>query len=130
MIITPNFWRKIAETIGNIRDFYGFCFASERGRKMEYLVKKLIKNEELEKRIKIICSFNKAKCNFTQGRIIDIENSNISFIEPHRVIIKVNGYKLLLLYYDADNIFLYDRSMQIDLAKIELMLSKLKKKVS
>ena len=37
-----------------------------RGEKMEYLVKKLIKNEEWEKRIKIICSFNKAKCNFEQ----------------------------------------------------------------
>ena len=65
---------------------------------MSYNVEKLIKDEELEKKIKLICSFNKAKCNIKQGRIIYIDDSNISFIEPHRIIIKVNSYKLLLLY--------------------------------
>ena len=97
---------------------------------MSYNVEKLIKDEELEKKIKLKCSFNKAKCNIKQGRIIYIDDSNISFIEPHRIIIKVNNYKLLLLYYDDENIFLYDRRMQIDLKKIEIMLSKLKKKVA
>lgn len=97
---------------------------------MSYNVEKLIKDEELEKKIKLICSFNKAKCNIKQGRIIYIDDSNISFIEPHRIIIKVNSYKLLLLYYNEDNLFLYDRRMQIDLKKIEIMLSKLKKKVA
>lgn len=97
---------------------------------MSYNVEKLIKYEELEKKIKLICSFNKAKCNIKQGRIIYIDDSNISFIKPHRIIIKVNSYKLLLLYYNKDNIFLYDKRMQIDLKKIEIMLSKLKKKVA
>ena len=97
---------------------------------MSYNVEKLIKDEELEKKIILICSFNKAKYNIKQGRIIYIDDSNISFIEPHRIIIKVNNYKLLLLYYDDENIFLYDRRMQIDLKKIEIMLSKLKKKVA
>ena len=105
-----------------------FVLPQIRGGKMRYLVKNLIKNEELEKKIKIICSFNKEKCIFKQGKIIDIVDSNISFINPHKIIIKVNGYKLLILYYDADNIFLYDRSMQIDLAKVEIVLSKLKEK--
>lgn len=97
---------------------------------MSYNVEKLIKDEELEKKIKLICSFNKTKCNIKQGRIIYINDSNISFIDPHRIIIKVNSYKLLLLYYDDENIFLYDRRMPIDLKQIEIMLSKLKKKVA
>ena len=37
---------------------------------MSYNVEKLIKDEELEKKIKLIFSFNKSKCNIKQGRII------------------------------------------------------------
>ncbi|MBQ9318127.1 MAG: hypothetical protein IJR82_00650 [Bacilli bacterium] len=49
---------------------------------MNYLVKSLKKDEKLEKRIKIICSFNKAKCKIKEGKIIEIENTNISMIKP------------------------------------------------
>lgn len=96
---------------------------------MNYLVKSLKRDEKLEKRIKIICSFNKAKCKIKEGKIIEIENTNISMIKPHRIIIKSNSYKLLVLYYDSDNIFLYDRSMPIDERKISIILNELNKKV-
>lgn len=44
---------------------------------MKIFSEKFIKSEELEKRIKIIYSFNKEKYNFKQGKMIDIENINI-----------------------------------------------------
>lgn len=93
---------------------------------MEISEKKLIKSLELEKKIETICSFNYAKCEFIQGRILNIEKTNISFIEPHRIIIKVNNKKILVIYFDKNNIFLYDRSKQITLDQLILILKKLK----
>ena len=34
-----------------------FCFTKEGVKNMEYFIKKLVKNEELEKRVKIICLY-------------------------------------------------------------------------
>jgi len=48
---------------------------------MEIFSEKFIKSEELEKRIRTTCSFNNAKCEFRQGRILYIGGTNISFIE-------------------------------------------------
>lgn len=46
---------------------------------------KFIKSEELEKRIRTRCSFNNAKSEFRQGRILHMGGTNICFIEPHKV---------------------------------------------
>lgn len=92
---------------------------------MDYSVKKLVKNENLEKKIKNICSFNKSRCEIKQGRIIDIDNVNVSFIEPHRIIIRGKNYKLLIIYYDDKNIFLYDRSMPLSIKQLESLLKEL-----
>ena len=75
---------------------------------MEFKVKDL----DFEKKLQTICNFNNAKCKFIGGRILDIKGTNISLMEAHRIEIAVNGKNLLLLYYNKDNLFLYDRSMQ------------------
>lgn len=84
-------------------------------KKMEFLSKKLVKDEKFENRIKLICSYNYANCKIKQGRIISIKKTNISFIELHKIIIKISNYAFLIIYYDKDNLFLYDRSMPISL---------------
>lgn len=94
---------------------------------MEYFSQKLIKDEELEKKIKFICSYNNSKCEFIDGHIINILKTNVSFIEPHKIIIRIKTYKLLLLYFDADNIFLYERTIQINLTKLEKLLCHIRK---
>lgn len=93
---------------------------------MDILSKKLVRSEDFEKKIEIACSFNNSKCEFIQGRILSVDKTNISFIEPHRVNIKCKGKKILLLYFDKDNMFLYNRSMQINLEQLYAILKELK----
>ena len=61
--------------------------------RVKYIVEKLTKSEELESKIKVLCSFKSIKFNIKQGRIISIENTNISFIVPHKIILDINKYK-------------------------------------
>lgn len=93
---------------------------------MEFFSKKLVRSKEIENKIKFACSFNNAKCEFEQGRILTLDKTNISFIEPHRVIVSVKDKKILLLYFDKDNLFLYDRSMKITIAQLTDLLKVLK----
>lgn len=87
---------------------------------MNFNAKNLIKDRKLEKRIEITCNINKAKCEFIEGKIIDLDKTNISIIEPHRVNIKFN--KLVVLYFDKDNLFLFDRTMPITISKLTTLL--------
>ena len=54
---------------------------------------------------------------------------NVSFIELHRFLIKLNGKKILVLYFDEDNMFLYNRKMPIDMKKLNLILDTMKEAV-
>lgn len=97
---------------------------------MNYFSKKLVRNMKFENRIRLTCSYNNLSCEIVQGRIIRIDKTNVSFIEPHRVIITVKNYKLLVIYYDKDNMFLYDRKMPIDIKKLDTLLKHIKSEVS
>ena len=72
----------------------------------------LRRNEKFEKKIRIACDFHSVKYEFTQGRILNVDRTNVSFIEPHRFLIKLNGKKILVLYFDEDNMFLYNEKCQ------------------
>ncbi len=73
-----------------------------------------------------MCSFNNAKCIFTQGKILGVENTNISFIEPHKVDVTIKGKKLILIYFDKDNLFLYNRTMPITIKQLDTLLKAIK----
>jgi len=89
---------------------------------MEFSYKNLRKDESFEKRIQITCNINKAKCEFMQGKIIKVNNMNVSFIEPHKIIVKIKTHKLLILYFDKDNMFLYDRTIPITIQQLTKLL--------
>ncbi len=93
---------------------------------MRILSKKLIKEIEFEKRIEDICSFNNAKCEIKQGKILNIKDTNIAFIEPHKINISIKGKNILLLYFNKNNLFLYNRSMPITVAQLTNLLKELK----
>jgi hypothetical protein len=97
---------------------------------MEYFSEKLVRSEELENKIKFICSYNASKYEIMEGHIINIAKTNVSFIEPHKVIITIKKYKLLVIYYDKDNMFLYDRRMPINIKKLDTLLKHIKSEVS
>ena len=60
------------------------------------MVKKSVylkRNEKLENKIKFACKFNNAKYEFIEGHIINIEGINLSYIKPHKYIIKNKNIK-------------------------------------
>lgn len=93
---------------------------------MKIFSKKLARNKDFEKKIEIACSFNNSKCEFIQGRILSIDKTNVSFIEPHRINIRHKDKKIMLLYFDKDNLFLYDRSIQITVEQLCWILKELR----
>ena len=50
-------------------------------------IKELEIEHDLKNKIDIICSFSNVKPKFINGTIRNIEHTNLSYIEPHRVII-------------------------------------------
>ena len=75
----------------------------------------LRRNDDFEKKIRVVCAFHGAKYVFEQGRIINLNKVNVSFIEPHKFLIEVNNKKILVLYFDEDNMFLYNWTIQIEI---------------
>lgn len=60
------------------------------------MVKKSVylkRNEKLENKIKFACKFNNAKYEFIECHIINIEVVNLSYIKPHKYIIKNKNIK-------------------------------------
>ncbi len=86
----------------------------------------LKRDEKFERKIRIACDFHSAKYEYTQGRILNVDKVNVSFIEPHRFLIKLNSKKILVLYFDEDNMFLYNRTMPITIKKLNLILDTMK----
>ncbi|MDD4644012.1 MAG: hypothetical protein PHW90_03210 [Bacilli bacterium] len=74
----------------------------ERIDKMVNIVKKeLTVEEELKKRINFICDFCNTKPEFINGSIRTIDKTNLTYIEPHRVIIKDVSF----LFFNYSNDF-------------------------
>ena len=90
----------------------------------------LNQNAQFEKKITTLCSFNNVKCNFKQGKILTIQNTNISFIQPHQIEIIIKGKILLLFYFNEDNLFLYNRTLPIDTKKLDILIKDIKSKIS
>ena len=85
--------------------------------------------DDLDKKIKSACSYNGAKVKFIRGNIINVSNSNVSFIEPHKAIIDIKKVKLVLVYYDNDNLFLFDRTMPFTVARLLNLFKKIRQGV-
>jgi len=72
---------------------------------MKIFSKYLVNLLDFEKKINCAWSFNNAKCEFTQGKILTFEGTKISFIEPYKVDISIKDKNIMLIYFDKDNLF-------------------------
>lgn len=90
----------------------------------------LNQNAQFEKKITTLCSFNNVKCSFKQGKILTIKNADISFIQPHQIEIFIKGKILLLIYFNENNLFLYNRTLPIDTKKLDILIKDIKSKAS
>ena len=59
---------------------------------MKIIKEELRFEENLKKRLEFICEFSKVTPTFINGSIRNLDKTNLSYIEPHRVIIKNNTF--------------------------------------
>ncbi len=84
---------------------------------MVNIIKEEIKIEEsLKKKLKFICDFAKVKPTIINGSIRRINKTNLTYIEPHRIII--NNTTFLAFNY-SNEIFIENLSNKIKLSELE-----------
>ena len=67
---------------------------------MKIIKQELQFEESLKQRLEFICEFSKVSPTFIKGSIRKIEKTNLSYIEPHKVIVK--NITLLVFNYSND----------------------------
>lgn len=81
------------------------------------IVKKELEfDSELKKKIEFVCSFCNTTPTIINGNIRKIERTNLSYIEPHRIIIK--GITFLAFNYET-NIYIENLSNKILIKDLE-----------
>ena len=79
--------------------------------------------ESLRKKLELICEFAKTTPKIINGNIRNIEHTNLSYIEPHRVIIK--GITFLAFNY-SKILYINNLSNSIEIKDLEDYIKKLK----
>ena len=83
---------------------------------MKIIKEELRFEENLKKRLEFICEFSKVTPTFINGSIRKIDKTNISYIEPHRVIIK--NITFLVFNYSND-VYISNLVNKIRLSELE-----------
>ena len=88
---------------------------------MVNIIKEEIKLEEsLKKKLEFICDFAKVKPTIINGSIRRIDKTNLTYIEPHRIII--NNTTFLAFNY-CNEIFIENLSNKIKLSELNITIS-------
>lgn len=80
------------------------------------ITKRLEFEDELKRKIEFICDFCNTTPTIINGNIRNIDHTNLSYIEPHRVIIK--GITFLAFNY-SKNLYIGNLSNKIELKDLE-----------
>ena len=81
------------------------------------IIKQELQIEEcLKQRLEFICEFSKVTPIFINGSIRKLERTNLTYIEPHRVIIK--NITFLVFNYSND-IYITNLTKKIKLSELE-----------
>ena len=78
--------------------------------------------EALKKKIEFICSFCNTTPTIINGNIRKIDRTNLSYIEPHRIIIK--GITFLYFNY-SKTIYVVNLSNKLEINELELLKNEL-----
>ena len=91
---------------------------------IEPIIKEELRFEEnLKKRLEFICEFSKVTPTFVNGSIRKIEKTNISYIEPHRVIVKD---KTFLVFNYSNDVYISNLAKKIKLSELESYINSIK----
>ena len=83
---------------------------------MNIIKEELQFEESLKQRLEFICEFSKVTPTFINGSIRKIDKTNLSYVEPHRVIVK--NITLLVFNYSND-VYINNLSKKIKLSELE-----------
>ena len=83
---------------------------------MKIIKEELRFEENLKKRLEFICEFSKVTPTFINGSIRKLDKTNLSYIEPHRLIIK--NYTFLVFNYSND-VYISNLTKKIKLSELE-----------
>ena len=89
---------------------------------MKIIKQELQFEESLKQRLEFICEFSKVTPTFITGSIRKIENTNLTYIEPHRVIIK--NITFLVFNYSND-VYISNLVQKIRLSELEEYLKRI-----
>ena len=83
---------------------------------MKIIKQELEFEESLKQKIEFICEFSKIIPTFKNGSIRKLDKTNLTYIEPHRVIIK--NITFLVFNYSND-IYISNLTKKIKLSELE-----------
>ena len=83
---------------------------------MKIIKKELQFEESLKQRLEFICEFSKVEPTFINGSIRKIDKTNLTYIEPHRVIIKNTTF---LVFNYSNEIYISNLTKKIKLSELE-----------
>ena len=89
---------------------------------MNIIKEELQFEESLKQRLEFICQFSKVTPTFVNGSIRKIEKTNLSYIEPHRVIIKNTTF---LVFNYSNDVYISNLSKKIKLSDLEEYLKRI-----
>ena len=72
--------------------------------------------ESLRKKIELICEFAKTTPKIINGNIRKIDRTNLTYIEPNRIIIKD---KTFLIFNYSNEVFIENLSNKVKLSELE-----------
>ena len=83
---------------------------------MQIIKQELQFEESLKQRLEFICEFAKVSPIFINGSIRKIEKTNLTYIEPHQVIIKDITF---LVFNYSNDIYITNLTNKIKLSELE-----------
>ena len=83
---------------------------------IKFIKKEIEIEESLKQRIMIICDFCNTTPTIINGSIRKIDKTNLTYIEPHRIIIKDITF---LIFNYSNEIFIENLSNKIKLSELE-----------
>ena len=84
---------------------------------MVNVIKQEVRMEEsLRKRLEIICDFCNTTPEIINGSIRKVDKTNLSYIEPHKIIIKNNVF---LVFNYSNEIYINNLSRKIKINELE-----------
>ena len=86
------------------------------------ITRKIEMEDSLKQRIDLICEFCHTTPKYINGSIRKIDKTNLSYLEPHRIIIK--GKTFLAFNYSND-IYINNLSSKIKLVELENYIKKI-----